>query len=94
MKELVEKGTVYILNACHKDNDDEVIGCFASMNALLTFFARMIAEEHKNEAPSEIIYLVATLTKDLLGQGSANECRDGRTRYWYSELEILGFEEG
>lgn len=92
MKKLVKKGTVYVLNACYKDNDNEVMGCFASMDALLPFFARTIQEDHKDEDPGEIMELVASLTADLLGEGSNDECVDGRTRYWCSEFDVMDFK--
>lgn len=92
MKELGKKGTVYILYACYKDNDDEVMGCFASMDALVAFFARTIQADHKDEDPVEIMELVALLTADLLGKGSNDECVDGKTRYWYSEFDFMDFK--
>ena len=92
MRELIETGEVYLLNACYKDNDDEVMGCFASMDALLAFFARTIQADHKNEDPLEIMELVASLTADLLGKGSNDECVDGKTRYWYSEFDVMDFK--
>lgn len=92
MKEIIETGKVYLLNACYKDNDDEVMGCFASIDALLAFFARTIQADHKNEDPGEIVELVASLTADLLGEGSNDECVDGRTRYWCSEFDVMDFK--
>lgn len=92
MKEIVKTSKVYLLNACYKDSDDEVMGCFASMDALLVFFARTIQADHKNEDPEEIVELVASLTADLLGEGSNDECVDGGTRYWYSEFDVMDFK--
>jgi len=92
MRKLIETGKVYILNARYKEYDDEVMGCFASMDVLLAFFARTIQADHKNEDPREIVGLVALLTADLLGEGSNDECVDGRTRYWYSEFDVMDFK--
>lgn len=93
MKELVPMGIVYLLNSCYKDNDDEVLGTFDSMEALLAYFARTVSADHKEEDPAAVIDLVATLTADLLGKGDHDECVDGRTRYWYSEFTVLGIKK-
>ena len=93
MKELVEKGTVYVLNSRYKDNDDETLGAFDSMEALLAYFARTVSADHKDEDPAAVIDLVATLTANLLGKGDQDECTDGRTHYWYSEYDVMGFKE-
>lgn len=92
MKELVKKGKVYVLNSCYKDNDNEILGTFDSMDALLVYFARTVAADHKDDDHGVSVDLVATLTASLIGKGSNDDgCVDGRTRYWYSEFDILGF---
>lgn len=89
MKKLVEKETIFLLNACYKDNDDEELGAFDSMEALTTFFAKTILTDHKNEDPAAVAALIATKTADLCGQGDADECIDGRTRYWIHEIDVM-----
>ena len=94
MKKIVETEKVFILKACYKDNDDEELGVFDSMEALLRFFARSILEYHKGEDRVEVAETVAILTAKLCGEceaeGDDGECIDGRTRYWVSEMDVLG----
>lgn len=89
MKKLVEKETIFLLKACYKDNDDEELGAFDSMEALTTFFARTVLTGHKNEDPAAVMELIATKTAELCGQGDADECIDGRTRYWIHEINVM-----
>lgn len=89
MKKLVEKETIFLLKACYKDNDDEELGAFDSMEALTTFFARTILADHKNEDPAAVMDLIATKTAELCGQGDADECIDGCTRYWIHEENVM-----
>ena len=89
MKKLVEKETIFLLKACYKDNDDEELGAFDSMEALTTFFARTILGDHKNEDPAAVMGLIAMKTAELCGQGDADECIDGRTRYWIHEISVM-----
>jgi len=93
MKKFVEKGTVLLLKACYKDNDDEELGAFYSMDVLLRFFARMIMSDHKGEAPDKIAEIVALRTAELCGEGENDECVDGRTRYWISEIAVTVEED-
>ena len=96
MKSIYTNGTVHILMSCYNENDNNVVGVFDSMEALLTYFARKIAIEHKKDDPRDVLELVARLTAYLVDNACDNECVDGRTRYWYCEHELLGFkkEEG
>lgn len=89
MKKLVEKETIFLLKACYKDNDDEELGAFDSMEALTKFFARTILADHKDENPAAVMDLIATKTAELCGQGDADECIDGRTRYWIHEINVM-----
>ena len=89
MKKLVEKETIFLLKACYKDNDDEELGAFDSMEALTTFFARTILADHKNEDTAAVMGLIDTKTAELCGQGDADECIDGRTRYWIHEVNVM-----
>jgi len=93
MRKLVEKQTIYTLNCCYKDNDSEVLGAFDSVDALLAFFGKFISQDHREDPVEDTACLIATLTANLLGEGDDDECVDGRTRYWYEEFKVMGFEE-
>lgn len=95
MKDLVKKCTVYTLHSQYKDNDEEVLGAFDSIEAMLSFFAKCVAEDYPNneKEPAYVTALVARLTANLLGKGDADECVDGRTRYWYGEYDVMGFNK-
>ena len=90
MKKFVKKGTVFLLKACYKDNDDEDLGAFEDMESLLTFFTRVIIEDHKGEKPGDVAEIVALRTAELCGEGDNDECFDGDTRYWINEIEVTG----
>ena len=90
MREIVNKGTVFLLKACYKNNDDEELGAFEDMESLLAFFARVIVEDHKGESEIDIAEIVALRTADLCGEGDADECIDGWTRSWIHEMEVMG----
>lgn len=88
MKKFVKKATILLLKARYKDNDDEELGAFLSMDVLLRFFARTIMPNHKGEALDKIAEIVALRTAELCGKGENGECVDGNTRYWIHEIAV------
>lgn len=88
--------TVYILDARYKDNDDEILGAYDSLEALCVGFARSVAELLRSggDMHPHIADTVARMMPSFLRVHGAkeDECRIGGTVYGWHTLAVETFD--